>query len=317
MDNKIILETKNITKIFNLSNDRKLMANTDINLKLYKEQTLGIVGESGCGKSTFARILSQLDIPNYGKILYHGENISNFKGEKLRQHRKNIQMIFQNPIGSLNPKMKIKRILCEPLLNFNLINHDGIDITAKRLLDMVELSSELINRYPFQLSGGQCQRVAIARVLALEPEILICDEVTSALDVSVQKSIVELLVRLQKEKGISIVFICHDIALVSAMTHRVAIMYLGNIVEIVPSTKLGHNKVHPYTKILMDSIFSLNMDFSNPIKSIKNETPSALNIPSGCPFYDRCVKSMDICKTQKPTLRQIEKEHSIACHLYV
>lgn len=316
LENQMILQAKNITKVFDTSDKKKLIANDDINLELYKGQTLGIVGESGCGKSTFARILSQLDKPTSGKILFHREDISKLKGENLRQSRKHFQMIFQNPISSFNPKMKIKDIVCEPLLNFKMLSKSNVNWKSKELLNMVELSSEYIERYPFQLSGGQCQRVAIARALSLEPEILICDECTSALDVSVQKNIIELLVDLQKQKGISIVFICHDIALVRAITHRVAIMYLGNVVEIVSSKDLGISKVHPYTQTLIDAIFSLDMDFSKPISSIDSEPPSPLDIPKGCVFYNRCPHHFERCKLEKPTLKTVENQHQVACHLY-
>ena len=225
-------------------------------------------------------------------------------------------MIFQNPLNSFNPKMKIKDILCEPLLNFKIISKKDVISTSKKLLEMVELSNEFIERYPHQLSGGQCQRVAIARALSIEPEILICDECTSALDVSVQKNITETLVKLQKEKLTSIIFICHDIALVKAISHRLAIMYLGNVVEIVPSQNLVGQKLHPYTQTLIDAIFSLDMDFSKPINSIESKAPNPLEVPKGCAFYNRCPKHLERCKFEKPSLKEVEKNHMIACHLY-
>ncbi|MGN1411183.1 MAG: ABC transporter ATP-binding protein [Oscillospiraceae bacterium] len=316
LENQMILQAKNITKIFDTSDGKKLIANDGINLELYKGQTLGITGESGCGKSTFARILSQLDKPTYGEIIFHGKDISKLKGKELRQNRRHFQMVFQNPIGSFNPKMKVKDIVCEPLLNFKLLSKSNVEWKSKELLNMVELPNEYIEKYPFQLSGGQCQRVAIARALSLEPEILICDECTSALDVSVQKNIIELLVNLQKQKGISIAFICHDIALVRAITHRVAIMYLGNVIEIVPSKDLGIFKVHPYTQSLIDAIFSLDMDISKPIQSIESEIPSPLDVPKGCVFSSRCPKRFKRCNLEKPILKEIENGHQVACHLY-
>ena len=208
---EIILEAKHVTRRFPASDGRTLVANDDINLKFYKGKTLGLVGESGCGKSTFMRFLVSLDTPSEGEILYRGKDITKLKGEELRQNRQNIQMVFQDPTSSFNPKMKIRDIVCEPLLNFNRIRKNEKDAACRRLLEMVELPGDFADRYPHNMSGGQRQRVAIARALALEPEILILDEATSALDVSVQQTIIELIVKLQKEKNITIGFICHDI----------------------------------------------------------------------------------------------------------
>lgn len=313
---EVILEVRNVTRSFLSSKKRKLIANNDVNLKLYKGETLGIVGESGCGKSTLAKMLIQLDKPTSGKILFHGQNIADLKGEKLRQNRKKIQMVFQNSTESFQPKMKIKQIVCEPLLNYGLLSKKQIDEKAKELLNMVELQEDFINRYPFQLSGGQRQRIGIARALALQPEVLICDEATSALDVSVQKSIVQLLIRLQKEQNIAVAFICHDVALVRNISHRVVVMYLGNVMEIVSGENLGKGYMHPYTKALMESVFSVDMDFTKPIESIDSELPSPINVPSGCPFSNRCNMCMDICKRSKPQLYEIENGHKIACHLF-
>ena len=210
---EVVLEAKHVTRRFPASGGRTLVANDDINLKFYKGKTLGLVGESGCGKSTFMRFLVSLDTPSEGEILYRGKDITKLKGEELRQNRQNIQMVFQDPTSSFNPKMKIRDIVCEPLMNFNRIRKSEKDAACRRLLEMVELPGDFADRYPHNMSGGQRQRVAIARALALEPEILILDEATSALDVSVQQTIIELIVKLQKEKNITIGFICHDISL--------------------------------------------------------------------------------------------------------
>lgn len=316
LESQVVLETKSLTKVFKLSNDRKLTANDNINLKLYRGQTLGIVGESGCGKSTFARILSKLDDVTSGKILYHGKDISNLKGKTLREIRKDFQMVFQNPLSSFNPKMKVKDILCEPLLNYRLISIRDIGVKARELLGMVELPMEFMERYPHQLSGGQCQRVAIARALSLEPEVLICDECTSALDVSVQKNVIELLVKLQREKHTSIVFICHDVALVKSISHRIAVMYLGNLIELVSSKDVGTRKVHPYTQTLIDSTFSLDMDSHKAIGCMESEVPSPIDVPKGCVFYSRCPTRLERCKYDKPTLKEVEKTHMVACHMF-
>ena len=313
---ELILEAKHVTKKYPASGGRTLTACNDINLSFYKGQTLGVVGESGCGKSTFMRMVVSLEAPTEGEILYHGQDITKLKGEKLRLHRKNIQMVFQDPTAAFNPKMKIKDIICEPLLNFGLIKKSEKDATARKYLEMVELPGDFADRYPHNMSGGQRQRVGIARALALKPEIIVCDEATSALDVSVQKTIIELLVKLQKENDIAMGFICHDMALVQAFAHQVAVMYLGNIVEVLPGEKVVADSKHPYTQALIDSVFDLQMDFSKPIESIDSEAPSPLDVPTGCPFQNRCEHCMEICKTERPVLKEIEPEHQVACHLF-
>ena len=313
---ELILEAKHVTKKYPASGGRTLTACNDINLSFYKGQTLGVVGESGCGKSTFMRMVVSLEAPTEGEILYHGQDITKLKGEKLRLHRKNIQMVFQDPTAAFNPKMKIKDIICEPLLNFGLLKKSEKDATARKYLEMVELPGDFADRYPHNMSGGQRQRVGIARALALKPEIIVCDEATSALDVSVQKTIIELLVKLQKENDIAMGFICHDMALVQAFAHQVAVMYLGNIVEVMPGEKVGTDSKHPYTQALIDSVFDLQMDFSKPIESIDSEAPSPLDVPTGCPFQNRCEHCMEICKTERPVLKEIEPEHQVACHLF-
>ena len=242
---EVILEAKHVTRRFRTTDGRTLLANNDVNLKFYKGETLGLVGESGCGKSTFMKFLVSLDIPSEGEILYRGKDITRLKGEKLRQNRQNIQMVFQDPTTSFNPKMKIRDIICEPLLNFGRIKKSEKEENCRRLLELVELPAEFSDRYPHNMSGGQRQRVAIARALALEPEVIIMDEATSALDVSVQKTIIELITKLQREKNITIGFICHDIALIEQCAHQIAVMYLGNVVEVLPGGQLSKDAMHP------------------------------------------------------------------------
>lgn len=314
--NEVVLEARHVTRRFPASGGRTLVANDDISLKFYKGKTLGLVGESGCGKSTFMRFLVSLDTPSEGEILYRGKDITKLKGEELRQNRQNIQMVFQDPSSSFNPKMKIRDIVCEPLLNFNRIKRNEKDAACKKLLEMVELPGEFADRYPHNMSGGQRQRVAIARALALEPEILILDEATSALDVSVQKNIIDLVTKLQREKNITIGFICHDIALIQSCAHQVAVMYLGSLVEVLPAQALRENAMHPYTKALMGSIFDIGMDFSKPIEPIEGEAPSPLDVPSGCPFRSRCPACTERCAQEKPRLQEVGPEHMVACHLF-
>jgi len=312
----LVLEARHVTRIFPAAGGKQLTACNDINLKFYKGKTLGIVGESGCGKSTFMRFLVSLDVPTEGEILFHGQDITKLKGEKLRLNRQNIQMVFQDPAQSFNPKMKIRDIVCEPLLNFGRIKLSEKEETAAKLLEMVELPAEMADRYMHNMSGGQRQRVAIARALALEPEMILLDEATSALDVSVQKTIIELITRLQKEKNITMGFICHDIGLIQSLAHEIAVMYLGNIVEVMPGESISEIAMHPYTRALLDSVFDVKMDFSKKIESIESEAPSPLDVPKGCPFCDRCDRCMDICRSERPTLKQVGEDHSVACHLY-
>lgn len=314
---EVILQARNVTKVFRMPDGRPLHANHDVNLSVRRGMTLGIAGESGCGKSTLARLLVQLDRPTSGAVILGGMDLAQRRGEELRQSRQHIQMVFQDPVSAFNPKMRVREIVCEPLVNFRRIGRREMDSTARGLLKMVELPPEFADRYPHTLSGGQRQRVGIARALALEPDVLICDEATSALDVSVQKTIVELLIKLQRDKQLSIVFIGHDIALVRAVSHQIAIMYLGHVVELVPAERLGEQTArHPYTQLLLDAVFSLDMDFSAPLPRISSEAPSPAAVPRGCPFQTRCGSCTQRCLSEKPELREVSPGHLIACHLY-
>ena len=253
-EKELILEAKHVTKKFPLTKGKELIANDDVSLKFYKGQTLGIVGESGCGKSTFMRMMVQLEQPTSGEILFKGKDITKMKGEELRKNRRNVQMVFQNPSTSFNPKMKVGDIICEPLMNFGLIKKKEKDAVARKYLEMVELPGNFVDRYPHNMSGGQRQRVGIARAIALEPEIIFCDESTSALDVSIQKAILELLVKLQKEKNIAIGFICHDLALANTFCDKIIVMQKGKVVETIRDLTLAKD---PYTKKLLASIFTI------------------------------------------------------------
>lgn len=310
----IVLEAKHVVKQFPASGGRTLTACNDITLNVYRGKTLGIVGESGCGKSTFVRMLTQMDTPTSGEILLHGKDIIHQKGEERRLNRQNLQMVFQDPLASFNPKMKILDILTEPLMNFGRLKRGNREAKARELLRMVELPEDFIYRYPHNMSGGQRQRIGIARALALEPEILVCDEATSALDVSIQETIIELLVRLQREKQISIVFICHDIALIQAFAHQIAVMYLGHIVEVIPGEQVAKGALHPYTQALLGAQFSIHMEQGKKIESIEGEAPSPLEIPEGCPFQNRCPHCTERCCREKPQLVEVGPDHLAACH---
>jgi oligopeptide/dipeptide ABC transporter ATP-binding protein len=308
------LQARNLTKQFPASGGRTLTACHEINLDAYPGKTLGIVGESGCGKSTFVRMLMQLETPTSGEILYHGKDITKQSKREQWENRQHMQMVFQDPLASFHPKMRVLEILTEPLMNYGRLKRADREAKAAELLKLVELPDDLMYRFPHSMSGGQRQRIGIARALSLEPEILVCDEATSALDVSVQQTVIELLVRLQREKQVAMVFICHDLALVSSFAHQIAVMYLGHIVEILPGEAIAKQARHPYTKALLGAQFSLHMDFSQKIESIESEAPSPLHRPDGCPFRDRCAICTDRCKTDPPTLTAFAPGHAVACH---
>ena len=311
-----VLEARNLIKEYPAPGGRTLMACHDVSLTLCAGRTLGIVGESGCGKSTFMRMAVGLEKPTSGEIIFDGQDLAKLRGGELRRVRRHIQMVFQDPTAAFDPKMKVRDIICEPLESYGLIRRRDRDAAARRYLEMVELPAEFADRFPHQLSGGQRQRVGIARALTLEPEIIMCDEATSALDVSVQAAVIDLLVRLQREKNISICFIGHDLALVQSFAHEVAVMYLGHIVEILPGAAVAHEAAHPYTKALLGAVFDPGMDFSKKIESIEGEAPSPLDAPRGCPFRDRCSCAMEICASEHPHLTETAPGHQVACHMF-
>lgn len=312
----VILQIKNLTKKFAAEGGKMLTACDNVTLNAYAGQTLGIIGESGCGKSTLVRTILQIHPASGGEVIFDGQDILKLRGEAARQNRRKIQMVFQDPAAAFNPKMKVKEIVCEPLLNFGLIKKSEVDDKAAELLRMVELPEDFKDRYPHNMSGGQRQRLGIARALSLEPKIVVCDEATSALDVSVQEKICELLVRLQKEKGITYLFICHDLGLVDLMCHQIAVMYLGNIVEYIGyGRRISTEGMHPYTKALMKSVFKVDFKPGEKIEPLESEIPSPLDLPKGCPFQSRCGQCMEICRNEKPELKEVVPGHFVACHL--
>ncbi len=252
-----LLEAKNVCKTFVNSDGSQLIANTNITLEVEPGEAYAIVGESGSGKSTFARLVAMLDPVPSGELYFKGQDITQLKGEAQRQMRRHIQMVFQDPGDAFHPRMKIKDILCEPLLNFKMISKSQVQERAAQLLQQVELPAEFMDKYPHALSGGQRQRIGIARALALNPELIILDEATSALDVCVQKKIMELLERIQKEHKVTMMFICHDISLVQSFADRVCVMQDAQVVEILPVHQLTTGQVKPYTQSLIDAVFPI------------------------------------------------------------
>lgn len=308
-----ILRVEHLTKKFPVNGGKFLTACDDISFNVKRGETVAIVGESGCGKTTLLKAIMNMQKPTAGKIIFHDVDITQLSGEDKRQNYRNIQMVFQDPTAAFNPKMKIKDIICEPLLNFDLIQKSDVENKARELLAQVDLPPDFVNRYPHNMSGGQRQRVAIARALALEPEIIACDEATSALDVSVQDTIIKLLVKLQQEKGITYIFICHDMALVNMFAHRICVMYLGNMMEQLDGDKLDGAR-HPYTQALLKAVFSTDQEKNMYIEILSGDIPSPLDIPTGCPFQNRCNYCQEICQQKKPEFREIEPNHFVACH---
>lgn len=313
--NQPILKTKNVTKQFSLPDGKKLTAVDNVSIELYSGECLGIVGESGCGKSTLAKIIAHLETINTGSIIYNNRDISNLRGEELRQHRRKLQMIFQDTSEFFNPRMKIEDFVSEPLLNFKIMNKLEAKYEVKKLLQMVGLTDNILERYPHQLSGGQKQRVAIARALSLKPEIIICDEITSALDVSTQQQVIDLLMNLQKEKGLSYIFIGHDLAVVRNISDRIIVMYLGQIVEIIDSHRLTTDAAHPYTETLLSSVFYIKGRNDHEISIVTEESETTSSTESGCGFKWRCTKCTDKCFKEKPNLKEIKTNHIVACHM--
>lgn len=255
---ELILETKNLSKYYKTYDGKTFKACENINLKLYKGETLGIVGESGSGKTTCIRLIMNLEKPTSGEIIYKGKNLCHLSSSEIRESRKKIQMIFQDPWTVFNPKMNVLEILTEALTNFNKIKNSKKEEAAIKLLKSVDLPEDFLYKYPQNMSGGQRQRLSIARALSLEPEILICDEATSALDVSVQRNIIELLLKLQRKHNLSIIFVCHDLALINAFAHEIVVMNKGELVEKLKGGEVKKAE-NPYTKQLLASVFTLNM----------------------------------------------------------
>lgn len=313
-ERRVVMEIKNLTKKFPLDGGKYVTACDNINLRAFDGETLGVIGESGCGKSTLVRTILQIHPATSGEVLFEGKDILKAKGEERRENRRKIQMVFQDPTAAFDPKMKVKDILCEPLLNFGMIKKSDAGAKAAELLRMVELPEDFAERYPHSMSGGQRQRLGIARALSLEPKIVVCDEATSALDVSVQEKICRLLAGLQRERGITYIFICHDIGLVDLMCDSIAVMYLGNIMEVIEHGRISEKARHPYSKALMRAIFKVDFRRGEKVQPLEGEIPSPRDLPSGCPFHSRCPECREICTKEKPALKEAETGHWTACH---
>ncbi|MBE1552967.1 ABC transporter ATP-binding protein [Sporosarcina limicola] len=323
MNNENMLEVHNLKKYFNMGKKlfskepALLKAVDDVSFTIKKGETLGLVGESGCGKSTTARTIIRLHESTEGKIILDGVDISKLKESELKSHRKKMQMIFQDPYASLNSRMTVKDIISEPLLVHQIgSKHERMDI-IENLLHKVGLKKEHATRYPHEFSGGQRQRIGIARALAVNPDFVICDEPISALDVSIQAQVVNMLQDLQEEMGLTYLFIAHDLSMVKYISNRMGVMYLGKLVEIADSEEVYKHPAHPYTKALLASVPFLDPQAAKPEEDIllDGDLPSPLNPPPGCRFASRCKYAMDICKKEEPLLKEIGTNHLAACHL--
>lgn len=319
---KTLLEVKNLKTYYPVKGGffRRTVANVkavdDVSFEIKKGETLGLVGESGCGKSTTGRTILRLINPTDGQIIFDGKDITNIQGRALREARKDFQMVFQDPYASLNPMQMIGAIVSEPLKNFGKSNKKALKEEVMDLLNRVGLPEDAYEKYAHEFSGGQRQRIGIARALALKPKLIVADEPVSALDVSVQSQVLNLLKELQKDFGLTYLFIAHDLSVVKHMSDRIGVMYLGNIVEIADRNSIYNEPLHPYTQALISAIPEPDPRKSKERIVLKGDVPSPVNPPSGCPFHTRCPMAKEECSIAKPTLKEVRPGHQVACILY-
>ncbi len=319
---EVLLKVDNLKKYFPITGGLfgktvgHVKAVDDVSFYVRKGETLGLVGESGCGKSTTGRVLMRLLEATEGKVVFEDQELTSLNSNAMRKMRKEIQMVFQDPFASLNPRHTVEKILEEPLIVHGIGDKEERKRRVREMLEVVGLSSYHAKRYPHQFSGGQRQRIGIARALMTKPKLIIADEPVSALDVSIQSQVLNLLEDLQKEFGLTYIFIAHDLGVVKHISDRVGVMYLGRLVEITESEKLYENPLHPYTKALLDSIPIPDPDVKKDRELLSGDLPSPSNPPLGCAFHTRCRDCMDICKTTRPEMKEIEPGHFAACHLY-
>jgi oligopeptide transport system ATP-binding protein len=320
--NGSLLQVRNLKKYFPL---RKgvlsrtigwVQAVDGVSFALKQGEALGLVGESGCGKTTVGRCLLRLIEPTSGEVEFEGKDLLKMDGEELRKVRARLQIIFQDPYSSLNPRMTLEEIVAEPLRNHTQASRAEIRDRVSFLMEKVGLHKEQVRRYPHEFSGGQRQRIGIARALALNPKVIVCDEPVSALDVSIQAQVINLLVKLQEEMGLSYLFIAHDLSLVEHISDRVAVMYVGKIVELAKDTDLYTSAKHPYTEALLSAVPIPNPKMKKKRILLEGEIPSPINLPSGCGFYSRCPRRIEMCKAEEPEFKDLGGGHWVSCHRY-
>jgi oligopeptide transport system ATP-binding protein len=317
-----LLQVKGLKKYFPITGGvfgkkvGEVKAVDDVTFTVYKGETLGIVGESGCGKSTTGRMLLRLIEPTEGSIVFEGKEVTKLSKSELRKMRRDMQMIFQDPFASLNPRHTVERILEEPLVVHGIGSKEERKKRVQEMLEVVGLGRYHTKRYPHQFSGGQRQRIGIARALMTNPKLIIADEPVSALDVSIQAQVLNLLEDLQKEFGLTYIFIAHDLGVVRHISDRVGVMYLGRLVELADSDQLYESPKHPYTKALLSAVPIPDPEYKKESQLLSGDLPNPANPPQGCAFHTRCSACMDICKQKRPEMKEVEKGHYVACHLY-
>ncbi|MFP3322304.1 ABC transporter ATP-binding protein [Planococcus sp. SIMBA_160] len=317
-----LLEIRNLKKYYPVTGGffKRTIGNVkavdDVSFAIRRGETLGLVGESGCGKSTAGRTILRLMKPTEGEILFEGKDITRLTGAKLQKARRDFQMVFQDPYASLNPTQMVGDIISEPILNYEKRNKKELEQEIKTLLKRVGLPEEAYYKYAHEFSGGQRQRIGIARALALHPKLIVADEPVSALDVSVQSQVLNLLKELQIEFDLTYLFIAHDLSVVKHMSDRIGVMYLGNLVELASNKDLYKEPLHPYTQALISAIPEPNPAKRKERIVLKGDVPSPQNPPAGCPFHTRCPVAMEVCSQQKPVLAEVRPGHQVACHLY-
>jgi peptide/nickel transport system ATP-binding protein len=316
-----LVEVHDLKKYFRLpggwlsGKKRYVYAVDGVDLAIEQGEVFGLVGESGCGKTTMGRILLRLILPTSGEVLFDGKNLGELKGEEMRHMRQQMQIVFQNPLSSLSPRMKIEQIVSEPLVTHKTVDRRQLRPRVIELLEQVGLGKQHLDRFPHELSGGQCQRVAVARAMALNPRLIVLDEPTSALDVSVQAQIINLLDDLRKSHGLTYIFISHDLNVVQHISDRIGVMYLGKLVELAKAEEIFNSPLHPYTQALFGAIPLPDVDNPHELTVLEGNVPSPINPPSGCRFHTRCPIAQQICTQQEPILRQVRSSHLAACHM--
>ena len=327
MNHETIMQVENLKVHFDVSSEgdmpwtkrKKLQAVNGVSFELKSGETLGIVGESGCGKSTLARAIISMVPSETGRVLWFGKDLLALQKTEMRKHRKEIQMIFQDPLASLNPRMTIGEIIAEPLkTHYPKTSKADIKARVGDVMNKVGLLENLVNRYPHEFSGGQCQRIGIARALILKPKLIICDEPVSALDVSIQAQVINLLMDLQKEMDLTLIFIAHDLSIVKHISTKIMVLYMGNMVELAKSEDIYNHPRHPYTQALISAvpIPDPKIEKNKDLILIEGDLPSPINPPSGCVFRTRCKKAQDICSQEKPELKEAAISHEVACHFH-